>query len=61
MYINHDLSYGDILSGQHGARLVKKYFVYLCNNKMAKKEVILKFKTISRTGFVFLIAFMVYE
>ena len=49
----HDLSYGEILSGQCGAWLVKNFFLssYVCNQKTADKEVILKCKTIFRTGF----------
>ena len=34
--IYQDLSYGEILAGQPGVRLVKKYVLYACNHKISK-------------------------
>ena len=59
--LDHNLSYGEHLAVQPGAWLVKKVFLCACNHKSEEKKVILKFKTIARTYFVFLIAFTVYE
>ena len=42
-HINQDLSYGEILAGQPGAWLVKKYIFYACNHKISKRNFILKF------------------
>ena len=59
--IDRDLSYGEILAGLPEAWLVKKIF-YLCmQSQNFRKDLILKFKIISRTCFVFMIALMVYE
>ena len=45
-----------------GDRLVKtKYFYLHTIKKSLKYELLLKFKMSSRTGFVFLIAFVIYE
>ena len=55
-----DLSYGEILSGQPGAWLVKN-ICSACNHKSAEIELILKFKPISRTCFVFLKASSVHD
>ena len=60
-HLGHNFSYGEIFSGQSGAWLVKKYILYACNHKSAEMKIILEFKTISRTCFVFLIVFTVYE
>ena len=57
--MHQDLSYGEILFGQPGARLVKKIFLY--THKSEEKELILKFKTIFRIGFIFLIFITVHE
>ena len=59
--IYQDLSYDDSLSGRPGAWLVKKIFFICMQSQNLKKNLILKFKIISRTSFVFIIAFMVYE
>ena len=53
--IYQDLSYSAILSGRPGAWLVKKTFLYACNHKISK------FKIISRTCLIFMIALTVYE
>ena len=59
--IDHNLEYGDIKYGQLEDWLVKKIFLICIQSKKFKKELMLKFKMISRTGLVFMIAFMVYE
>ena len=56
----HNLEKGQTKSGQLGDWLVKKK-CYMHENKKAKKEPMLKFKMISRTCLIFMIAFMVYE
>ena len=58
--INHNLEYGDTKSGQLEDWLVKKKFICMQSKKF-KKELMLKFKMISRTCLVFMIAFTVYE
>jgi len=55
------LSYGEILAGRPGAWLVKKLFFICMQSKKLKRELMLKFKMISRTCLVFMIAFTVYE
>ena len=60
--INQDLCYDESLSGQPGTWLVKKiFFICLQSQNFFKKYLILKFKMISRTSFVFMIAFMIYK
>ena len=59
--IYQDLSYDESLSGRPGAWLEKKIFFICMQSQILKKDLILKFKIISRTSFVFIIAFMVYE
>ena len=46
--IHLNLSYGEILSGQPGAWLVKNIFLFAWNYKIKENEVILEYKTISR-------------
>ena len=58
--IDQDLSYGEILVGRPGAWLVK-FFLYACNKKKLKRDLMLTFKMISRTCLNCMIAFMVYE
>ena len=60
-FINQDFSYYESLSGQPGAWRVKKIFFYMQAITKLRKYLILKFKITSRTSFVFMIAFMVYE
>ena len=52
------LSYGEILAGQPEAWHVKCFICMKSHN--FKKDLILKFKMIARTCFIFMIAFMVY-
>ena len=59
--IYRDLSYGEILAGRPGAWLVKKIWFICMQSQIFKKYLILKFKTISRTCFIFMIALTVYE
>ena len=59
--LNRDLNYDESLSGRPGAWLEKKIFLICMLSQILKKDLILKFKIISRTSFVFIIAFMVYE
>ena len=56
-----DLRQGEILAGRPGAWLVKKKCFKCMQSQNLKKDLILKFKMISRTSFVFMIASMVYE
>ena len=54
-----DLSYGEILAGRPGAWLLKKIrFIYMQSQNF-KRDLILKFKTISRKCFIFMIALTV--
>ena len=55
----HNLSYGEILSGQPGAWLVK-IICFLCMKSQQFRKG-LHFGMISSTGFVFLVAFTVHE
>ena len=59
--LNQDLSYGDILAGRPGAWLLKTNIFYMHAIKKVLKKHMLKFKTISRTCKIFMIAFTVYE
>ena len=59
--IYQDLSYDGILAGRPGAWLGKKICFVCMQSKNFKKDLILKFKTISRTCFIFMIALTVYE
>ena len=59
--IYQDLSYGEILAGRPGAWLVKKIIFIGMQSIKLKRELMLKFKMISRTCLNFMIAFMVYE
>ena len=59
--LNHNLEYGDTKSGQLRYWLVKKIFFICMQSKKFRKELMLKFKMISRTYLVFMIAFTVYE
>ena len=59
--VHHNLEYGDIKSGQLEDWLVKKIFFICMQSKKFKKELMLKFKMISRTCLNFMIVFMVYE
>ena len=61
VFIYQDLSYGEILAGQPEAWLVKKIFFVCMQSQNFKKNLILKFKTISKTCFIFMIALTVYE
>ena len=54
-----DLSNGEILAGRPGAWLVKKRKFICMQSQNFQKDLILKFKTISRTCFVFMIALTV--
>ena len=56
-----DLSYGEILSNQPGAWLVKRICFMCIQPQNFKKDLILKLKTISRTCLLFMIAFTIYE
>ena len=38
MFLYRDLSYGEILAGRPGAWLVKKIFLYACNQKSLKRN-----------------------
>ena len=60
--MDQGLSYDESLSGQPGHCFVKKRknLIWL-HSQNFKKYLILKFKMISRTCFVFMIAFTVYE
>ena len=59
MWVYQYLSYGETLAGQTESWVV--IFLYAGNQKRADKEVILKFKIISRKGFVFLTAITIHE
>ena len=61
MCLDHNLEYGDNKSGQLEDWHVKKIFFICMQSKKFKKELILKFKMISRTYLNFMIVFMVYE
>ena len=50
--INQDLSYDESLSGQPGAWLVKENKFYMHAITKLKKDLLLKFKMISRTSFL---------
>ena len=52
-----DLSYGEILAGRPGAWLVKKIYFICMQSKKLKKELMLKFKIISRICLMFMLAF----
>ena len=54
-------SYDDSLSGRLGAWPVKKNIFSMHTITKLKQNLILKFKIIFKTSFVFIIAFMVYE
>ena len=54
-----DLIYSEILSGRLGAWLVNKIRCICMQSQNFKKDLILKFKTISRRCFIFMIAWMV--
>ena len=60
-YIYQDLNYVGILAGRPGAWLVKKICFICMQSQNFKKNLILKFKTISRRCFIFMIALTVYE
>ena len=51
----------EILAGRPEARFVKKIFCLCMPSQNFKKDLILKFKIISRTCFVLMIALMLYE
>ena len=59
--LNQDLSYDESFSGPPGALHVQEIFFICMQSQNLKQDLILKFKIISRTSFVFMIAFMVYE
>ena len=59
--LNQDLNYDESLSGRPGAWLVKKNIFICMQSQNFKKDLILKFKTISKTCFIFMIALTVYE
>ena len=59
--LDHNLEYDDTKSGRLEDWLVKKIFFICIQSKKFKKELILKFKMISRTCLFFMMAFMVYE
>ena len=52
---------GEILAGRPEAWLVKKLFFICMQSKKLNRELMLKFKMISRTCLVFMIAFTVNE
>ena len=58
--LDRDLNYGEILAGHTGAWLVKKISFMCMQSQNFKTDLILRFKMISRTCFVFMIAFAVY-
>ena len=58
--IYQDLSYSEILAGRHRAWLVKKIRFICMQSQKFKKDLIFKFKTISRTCFVCMKALTVY-
>ena len=60
-YLDHNLEYGQTKSGQLGDWLVKEKKKLCMQSKKLKKELMLNFKMISRTCFIFMIAFTVYE
>ena len=59
--VDHNLEKGDTKSGQLEDWLVKKNNFYMNAIKKVKKELMLKFKMISRTSLNFMIVSMVYE
>ena len=59
--IYQDLSYDEILAGRPGAWLVKNICFICMQSQNFNNDFILKFKTISRTCFIFMIALTVYE
>ena len=60
-HLHQDLSYDGILAGLPGAWLVKKICFICMQSHNFKKDLILKFKTILRTCFFFMIASTIYE
>ena len=59
--LHQDLSYDEILAGRPGAWLVKKICFICMQLQNFKLDLILIFKTFSRTCFIFMIALTVYE
>ena len=59
--IDQYLSYGEILASRPGAWIVKKNVFKCMQSQNFKTNLILKFKSMNRTCFVFMIALTVYE
>ena len=57
----HNLEHVGTKSGQLRYWLVKKIYFICMQSKKFKKELMLKFKMISRTCLIFMIAFTVYD